>query len=551
MNKAAASESKVDTFLRDRAEPSLWPAEMCKLLIESSPWPMFVLDCETCRVMEVNDAAIKKYGHSRLVFLERGVEEVIPAEFQDDLRQTLALGLNGPVREYSAEHRLADGTRIPVDITSFPLSWNGRPARFSMVHDSRSDTRSDAGAATRSHARRNPESAHVPWLTPAHGLASDHEPAIAHGSEQPSRGDTLLSVPGTAAHDFNNLLTVILAVAEQMQEGEGDPEQQAELIAKTVRNAQDLAQQRLLLGYQQQSRREQIHLNAVLREQADVLRAVLGKDIDLEMDFDDDLWPVFGDCTLWREVLLNLAMNARDAMPEGGKFYVSTRRVLLASDDAELGLAHGRYVHLVVRDTGVGMTPETRLHAFEPYFSTKSRAKNSGLGLASVYGVVRQSGGGIRLTSAPKEGARFDMFIPAQDNTWTEADGSLVLLVEDADELRKLIQDFLTGRGYEVISCGSAEAAMQWARSLARPLDLVISDVILPDVTGEILVEQVRLQHPEAKVVLMSGQERALIHGPAAEYAICLQKPFSLHQLAKTVSELLQATPGGNRLKRH
>jgi two-component system cell cycle sensor histidine kinase/response regulator CckA len=534
MNKAAASEGKIETFLRDRAEPSLWPAEMCKRLIESSPWPMFVLDCETCRVMEVNDAAIRKYGHSRQVFLERGVEEVIPAEYQDDLRQMLALGLNGPVREYTAEHRLSDGTRIPVDITSFPLSWNGKPARFSMVHDSRSDT----GAGSRGPAKRHPEPATVP------------RPASAHGLEQPSRGEAMLSVPGTAAHDFNNLLTVILAVAEQMQEGEGDPEQQAELIAKTVRNAQDLAQQRLLLGYQQQSRREQIHLNAVLGEQADVLRAVLGKDIDLEMDFDDDLWPVFADCTQWREVLLNLAMNARDAMPEGGKFYVSTKRVLLASDDPELGLAHGRYVHLVVRDTGVGMTPETRVHAFEPYFSTKSRAKNSGLGLASVYGVVRQSGGGIRLTSAPKEGARFDIFIPAQDNAWTETEGALVLLVEDADELRKLIQDFLTGRGYEVISCGSAEAAMQWARSLARPLDLVISDVILPDVTGEILVEQVRLQHPEAKVVLMSGQERALIHGPAAEYAICLQKPFSLHQLAKTVSELLQASPGGNRLKK-
>jgi CheY-like chemotaxis protein len=263
------------------------------------------------------------------------------------------------------------------------------------------------------------------------------------------------------------------------------------------------------------------------------------------MDFDEDLWPVFADAMQWREVVLNLAMNARDAMPRGGMLYVSTRRALLASDDPELGLPHGRYIHLVVRDTGIGMTPETRLHAFEPYYSTKSRAKNSGLGLASVYGVVRQSGGGIRLTSAPGEGARFDIFIPAQDNAWGQA-GGLVLLVEDADELRKLIQDFLTGRGYEVISCGSAEAAMQWARSLNRSLHLVISDVILPDITGEILVEQVRLQHPEAKVVLMSGQERALIHGPATEYAVCLQKPFSLQQLAQTVSQLLQTSPGRN-----
>jgi two-component system cell cycle sensor histidine kinase/response regulator CckA len=522
MNKAAASERKISEFPRERSESSLWPAEMCQRLIESSPWPMFVLDCETCSVLEVNDAAIRKYGHSRRVFLERGIQEVIPAEHQDDLRRMLAQGLNGPVREYSVEHYLSDGTRIPVEITSFPLSWNGRPARFSMVRDGIGAHRRAPGPVSHSVAPR-------PW------------------SEPPLRPDLPPSVPGTAAHDFNNLLTVILAVAEQMQEGEGDPEQQAELIAKTVRNAQDLAQQRLLLGYQQQSRREQIQMNAVLADQRDVLEAVLGKDVALEMVFDDDLWPVFSDALQWQEVVLNLAMNARDAMPEGGRFVVSARRALLAADDAELSLPHGRYVHVVVSDTGVGMTPETRLHAFEPYFSTKSRAKNSGLGLASVYGVVRQSGGGIRLTSAPGKGARFDIFIPAQDNSVTETEGGLVLLVEDADELRKLIQDFLTGRGYEVISCGSAEAAMQWARSLTRPLDLVISDVILPDVTGEILAEQVRLRHPGTKVVLMSGQEHTLIHGPVTEYAVCLQKPFSLHQLARTVSQLLQNSSGARK----
>jgi hypothetical protein len=494
---------------------------MCKRLIESSPLPMFVLDCETSGVLEVNDAAIKKYGHSRLVFLERGVEEVIPPEHRDELRGMLAQGLNGPVREYTTEHRLADGTRVVVGITSFPLLWNGRPARFSMVRDTR---KHDTGG----RAPKKPSTTPHPWAEPP--LWGD-SPASAPPS-----------IPGTAAHDFNNLLTVILAVAEQMQDGEGDPEQQAELIAKTVRNAQDLAQQRLTLGYQQQSRREQIQMNTVLGEQRSVLEAVLGKDIALETDFDSDLWPVFADAMQWREVILNLALNARDAMPNGGRFYLSTKRALLAADDAELGLPHGRYIHLVVRDSGVGMTPETRVHAFEPYFSTKSRAKNSGLGLASVHGVVRQSGGGIRLTSAPGEGARFDIFIPAQDNPWTEAEGALVLLVEDADELRKLIQDFLTGRGYEVISCGSAEAAMQWARSLTRRLDLVISDVILPDVTGEILAEQVRLQHPEAKVVLMSGQEQVLIHGPATEYAVCLQKPFSLHQLATSVSQLLHSS---------
>lgn len=536
MNKAASSERKIGDLLREGTELSLWPAEMCKRLVESSPWPMFVLDCETARVLEVNDAAIRKYGHSRRVFLERGVQEVIPPEHQNELRQMLAQGLNGPARDYCVEHFLADGTRIQVEITSFPLTWNGRPARFSMVRDGKSGVPQQPAEDLPSDSWQAPSWPNQLWPNQSRPDQSRPDPPIM--------SDAPHMVPGTAAHDFNNLLTVILAVAEQMQEGSGNPEQQAELIAKTVRNAQDLAQHRLQLNYQQQSRREQIQLNTVLGEQSDVLAAVLGKDVDLEMDFDADLWPVFADAMQWREVILNLAMNARDAMPDGGRFSLSTRRALLASDDTELGLAHGRYIHLVVRDTGIGMSPETRKHAFEPYFSTKSRAKNSGLGLASVYGVVRQSGGGIRLTSAPGEGSRFDIFIPARDSAWTHAEGGLVLLVEDADELRKLIQDFLTGRGYEVISCGSAEAAMQWARSMSRPLDLVISDVILPDITGEILVEQIRLQHPEARVVLMSGQERALIHGPATEYAVCLQKPFSLQQLATTVSQLLQTSKG-------
>jgi PAS domain S-box-containing protein len=474
---------------------------------------MFVLDCETGRVLAVNDAAIEKYGFSRDTFFAFGMDKVVPEEYRPEMLAILAQGLEGPARDEEAEHSLADGRRIPVLITSFPLAWNGRPARFSMARDSRMVFA--AGASPR--------------------------PAASLPSDQAARSEPAL--PGAATHDFNNLLTVILAIAERMQGGHGDPGEQAELIARTVRNAQELAHQRLLIGYQQQSRREQLNLNEVLREQSQVLAAVLGEQIRLEMDFDHALWPVFADAQQWNEAVLNLAMNARDAMPSGGLFHISTRRALLPAGDLELGLPHGRYVHLVVRDTGTGMAPETCLHAFEPYFSTKSRVRNSGLGLASVDGVVRQSGGRIRLTSAPGEGARFDIFIPVPENLWAAAEGGLVLLVEDAGELRKLIQEFLTGRGYEVISCGSAEAAMQSARSVGRPIDLVISDMFLPDVPGEILVEQVKLQHPEARVILMSGQQPALVHGPAAGDAVYLQKPFGLHQLAAAAAQLLKPAP--------
>lgn len=505
MNKTRAPENLASGL--DETGLERWPAEMCKAMIEASPWPMFVLDCESRRVVEANGAAMAKYQMTWQDLRARGVEEVLPPHRRVELHRLLEGRLDAPALDVVSEHILPDRTLLPVEVRSFPLRWNDKPSRFFLVRD----------------------------LLPKPG--TERDPKFAGEFDLAGR------LSGSIAHDFNNLLTVILAVAEQLQEGEGDPEQQIELIAKTVRSAQDLAHQRLSLGGSHAMRRERLDLNEVLGEQAETLGVLLGKQIELEMDFGSKLWPVLADAAQWREVVLNLAVNARDAMPEGGKLYISTRRELVNSDNHELGLAHGRYVHLVVRDTGHGMTEETRLHAFKPYFSTKSRSRNSGLGLASVHAAVQQSGGSIRLTSAPGAGARFDIFIPAQPEEARDVpQGGLVLLVEDADELRRMIQDFMTARGYEVIACGSAEVALKWARTLARKLDLVICDLILPDLPGDMLIEQLCEQRPETKVIFMSGQRGAEDAMQAAGRALdvaCLEKPFSLHQLAQTIAETL------------
>jgi two-component system, cell cycle sensor histidine kinase and response regulator CckA len=513
--KNPTSQGEVQALQPGQPQSSPWPSEMCKSVIESSPWPMFVLDCELHAVIEANDAAVAKYGFSREVILERGIQEIIPHEFQNDLFRMLDDGLAGPIREYVSEHCLSDGTRVPVEIISFPLLWKDRPARFSMIRDA------IQGVTPNTARRREP----------------DVEPALA-------------SVPGAAAHDFNNLLTVILAVAEQMQEGQGDPEQQASLLARIVHSAQDLAHRRLAQDNRLQSHRLQIQLNSVLHEQEEMLAAVLGKEIHLKMDLDNSLWPVFAEASPWREAILNLAMNARDAMPNGGRFYLSTRRATFDFNDEEPGLPRGRYAHLVVRDTGIGMSSETQQHAFEPYYSTKSRTKNSGLGLSSVQQVVRQCSGGIRITSAPGEGTRFDIFIPAQENIQAAApeissQGSFILLVEDNDKLRMLIRDFLTLRGYDVLACAGAEVALGQAASLHRSLDLIISDVLLPGLSGELLVQQLRQQHPHTRVIFISGDENVLSPYSETENAISLQKPFSLQQLATAVTDLLSNTRPG------
>ena len=491
--------------LEDAQQSAPWPAEMCKQLIETAPWPMFVVDCEARCVIEANPAAIAKYQMSLDELRNRDVAgRVLPPQRRVELGKLLDAKLDGPPLDTYSEHVLPDGTLVPVDVRSFPLLWNGRPSRFFMVRDLRAQT----------------------------------------AGPRDQRLDLTGQVSGSVAHDFNNLLTVILAVAEQLQEGEGDPEQKINLIAKTVRSAQELARQRLSLGGSLVTRRERLDLNAVLGEQADTLRVLLGKHVDFRMDFNIELWPVFADAAQWRELVLNLAVNAHDAMPEGGKLILSTHNESLKSDDPELGLARGNYIRLVIQDTGHGMSEETRLQAFKPYFTTKSRSRNTGLGLASVLAVVQQSGGAIRLTSAPGEGTRFDIFIPAlAEGTEITPHGGLVLLVEDSEELRRMIQDFLTVRGYEVIACGSAEVALKWARTLSRSLDLVICDFILPDLPGDMLVEQLRERRPEAKVIFMSGQQGAadamLSPSPGFAPPLCLEKPFSLHQLAAAVAETL------------
>ena len=485
---------------------------MCRQAIESAPWPIFVLDCESKRVVEANDAAVARYQMSRDEMYLRGVERVLPPERLRELEKLLDAKLDAPPLDTYSEHILPDRTLLPVEVRSFPLLWNDRPSRFFMVRD----------LLTRPPRVRDPRLAEKLELT---GRLS-----------------------GSIAHDFNNLLTVILAVAEQLQEGEGDPEQKINLIAKTVRSAQQLAQQRLSLGGSHEARRERIDLNAVLHEQADTLRVLLGKHIGLKLDFGSEIWPVLADADQWRELVLNLAVNARDAMPQGGTFSISTSNDILDGDDPALAFARGRFIHLAVEDTGIGMSEETRLHAFDPYFTTKTRSRNSGLGLASVYSVVEQSGGAIRLTSAPGEGTRFDIFIPAlataalADDAQRARPAGLVLLVEDAEELRKMIQDLLTLRGYEVVACATAEVALKWARTHDRDLDLVVCDLTLPDLPGDMLVDQLREQHPETRAVFMSGQPgigEVILAPPGAEPPLLLEKPFSLHQLAAAVADAL------------
>ncbi len=461
---------------------------------------MFVLDCETHRVIEANPAATRTYQMDLETLRAEGVERAVPPHRRADLTRLLDAGLDAPPQDFFSEHILPDRTLMPVEVRSFALAWNQRPARFFLVRD----------------------------ITPRSAAQS------AIGKITGER------VSGAAAHDFNNLLTVILAVAEQLQEGEGNPQHQVGLIAKTVRSAQEMAKQRLSLGGRQMSHNERLDLNTVLREQEDILKGLLGKQSELVMQFEPLLPPIFSDTEQWREVMLNLAVNARDAMPEGGTLKVTTSQATVGSADADLELAPGKYVRLTVEDTGHGMSEETRRQAFKPYYSTKSRNMNSGLGLASVAAAVQQCGGAVRLKSEPGVGTCIEIFIPPTTLELSAQEKSThILLVEDSLELRRMMEQFLSGRGYDVVSCGNAEAALKWAAGERSRVDLMLVDLVLPDLPGGTLVEQLLMLHPDSKVIFISGhpdagQEAGTLPGRH------LEKPFALHELAEVIADAVK-----------
>jgi CheY-like chemotaxis protein len=296
-----------------------------------------------------------------------------------------------------------------------------------------------------------------------------------------------------------------------------------------------------------------VDLNSVLRDTADMLRRSLAEDIELHMDLDPGLRPVKVDPDQMVQVALNLVVNARDAMPRGGRLFIETRN---EADDRE----HPSVV-LSVRDTGQGIDDDTRTRIFEPYFTTKGE-RGTGLGLSTVYGIVEQSGGSIRVESRLGEGSVFTVLLPAAEGRPAAAEsppprtpqvrgGGRVMLVEDETAARRALEELLRDEGHTVLSAGNGVDAERIWRETSDPIDVVITDTVMPRMSGPELVERLRALHPDVKVIFMSGHtpETVLRHGVAEEGTLFLQKPFDVDDLLARLREMLPPThrPGGRR----
>jgi signal transduction histidine kinase len=362
---------------------------------------------------------------------------------------------------------------------------------------------------------------------------------------------------GGIAHDFNNLLTVITTSCDLLREdmGPDDPKREdVDQVRQAADGAAALTRQLLAFSRQQVLAPQIVNLGDVVFGVERMLRRVIGEDVDLVTVLDPESGAVKADVGQLEQVLMNLAVNARDAMPTGGKLTIEIANVEHDPDYAreQEAAAVSRFVMLAVSDTGTGMDEATKARIFEPFFTTKELGKGTGLGLATVYGIVRQSGGFIWVYSEPGLGTTFKIYLPQVDAV---AEGSAasdapsasrrgtetVLLVEDAAAVRSVIHEALARQGYAVLDAPHGAEALRIAASHAGPIHLLLTDVVMPGLSGRQLADQLAAVRPETKVLYTSGHtdDAVVRHGVLESGIAYLQKPFTVDGLARKVREVL------------
>ena len=497
--------------------------ERQRAFFAASPLPMWIYDRGTLEVVDVNERAIQHYGYSHDEFLQRTIRELRPADELE--RFDAAIAINGPSTFNSGiwKHRKKDGSIIVVDVHTTDLTIEGRHLRLAALND----------------------------VTEQQRLAAE--------MEETQRMEAIGRLAGGVSHDFNNLLTVIEASTEFLLAdlpAQGSVRDDVELIRSASREAAALTRQLLAFSRRQVLAPSVLNLNSLIPETHKMLVRLLGARVKIQARLAPDLGRVRLDPGQVQQILVNLAVNARDAMPNGGTITIETENVSSAaaaqeSDEME---APDEHVVLRVSDTGVGMDAATRARIFEPFFTTKERGKGTGLGLATVYGIVQQSGGQIRVRSAVGAGATFEIWLPRIWET-SESDRAprvsvaaprateSVLVAEDDTTVRGLLVRILRGQGYRVLEAANAADAIKIAAGDAGSLELLLTDVVMPGMSGPDLAQRLREMRPSLGVLFVSGyveddvlRDTAMQSGDAL-----LQKPFGNEELKRAVRRALDA----------
>jgi two-component system cell cycle sensor histidine kinase/response regulator CckA len=493
-------------------------AERYRMLFEASPLPMWVYEAESLRFLAVNDAAIRKYGWTRDQFLAMTIKDIRPPEDIPSLLSNVAGGGGfGSHRPDTWRHQTKDGHLLDVEITAGRIEFDGRRAALVLAHD-------------------------VSEKVQLQRRLSEAEKMEAVGR-----------LAGGVAHDFNNLLTVIGGYAEILLQHESEREELQE-IARAAQQASALTRQLLAFSRRQVLHPRVLDLNEIVASMEGMLQRIIGDDVSVAVKLADRLAHVEADRAQLERVILNLAANARDAMPDGGALTIETGNVEL---DAAQVAKHGEgtagpHVLLAVSDTGIGMDEEVRRHLFEPFYTTKPAGQGTGLGLATVFGVVKQSGGGIYVYSEPDRGSTFKIYLPAcaASGVEVETDGGeatirrgseTIMVVEDDAGVRELVRLMLEANGYEVLAVEDAAEALNVCTENPARVHLLLTDVVMPGVNGRVLAERLGEVSPAMRVLFMSGYSDEAVHrhGQITDNAAFLEKPFTERALAHKVREVL------------
>jgi two-component system, cell cycle sensor histidine kinase and response regulator CckA len=498
---------------------------MLRICAELLPDAFLVADVDG-RIEVANTHAEMLFGYVRGELLGQNVSRLVPDDVHELLqRQRARYAASQPTRPLRRTRNLRglrkDGTTFPVDVSLNALEGRPHPLFCATIRDA-------------TERRRLEEQ-------------------LRHTHKMQAMGQLAAGV----AHNFNNLLTIVSGHAEMLlgRVGQDDPLRGGlSTIRGATERAAALTRQLLLFSHKAVLQPRVVDCNELVQHTMQMLRRLIGTNVTLSSVLEADVSRIEVDPAQLEQVIINLSINARDAMPGGGRLTIETRN---AAFDAEFCHAHpeyseGHYVAIVVGDTGRGMTAHVKAHLFEPFFTTKRPGEGTGLGLATVQGIVEESGGFITVSSEVDQGTTFHIYLPAIDATVPEVEVSFapaparsghetVLIVDDESEIRGVIRSALERCGYDVLEAGDGSAALDLTRSYPGPIQLLVSDLDMPEMNGHRLADEVLRMRPRCRVLFMSGsgREETASHEVRAYPEAFIQKPFTLHGLATSVRELL------------
>jgi two-component system, cell cycle sensor histidine kinase and response regulator CckA len=486
-----------------------------RLLFEENPLPMWVFDAKSQKILEANAAAVALYGYSAAEF--SGMELAV-LQVGDSAHPASS---ETPAQVW--RHRTKSTRVLDVEVAVHEIEYGGRRVELAVLIDITDRLR------------------------------------LEEQLRQAQKMEAVGMLAGGVAHDFNNLLTIITGYSQLVLNnlGSNDPNRHSiEQVIKAGERAAALTQQLLAFSRRQVLQPKVLDLNKLVTGLGNMLRRLIGEDIDLRLNLPADLGRVSADPGQVEQVLMNLVVNSRDAMPKGGTLTVETANVYLDESytSRRFAVKPGPYVLIAVSDTGEGMDQTTKARLFEPFFTTKGTGKGTGLGLSTVFGIVKQSGGSVQVYSEPGRGTSVKVYLPRIDapevadvpgaHKKTHTGTETLLLVEDDDMVRNLIRETLLRQGYKVKDTADPVDARRISASHAGKIDLLITDVIMPRLSGTELATELTARRGDMKVLYMSGYtDNAIVNSGLLQKEVSfLQKPFTPEALIEKVREVLEST---------